>query len=211
MELRNQFSVPVPIDEAWTTLLDVERIAPCMPGAVVESFDGQVCRGRVKLKVGPIQLTYGGELTVLERDEARRVLVMSGQGKETKGNSRASARVTATLTESAGTTTVDVLTDLELTGKPAQFGRGIIGDVSNRLVGTFAGNLQALIAKPEPAGTDLANGGAQRSASVEPQSAEPPPLDAASLLPPPIRTGFKFGAVGLVPFLLGWWWGARRR
>lgn len=224
MELHNQFSVPVPVEQAWDTLQDLERIAPCLPGATVLSFDGEHCKGQVKVKVGPISLTYGGELTILERDESRHVLVMSGQGKETRGTSSASARVTASLNESAGVTTVDVHTDLELTGKPAQFGRGIIADVSNRLIGRFAENLSALILAPpseptpEPtyesvraslAAAPEATGSSTRAATAR-AATQAEALDAFSLLPAEVTSGLRLAGIGALLFLVGWLLGARR-
>lgn len=225
MELHNQFSVPVPVEQAWDTLQDLERIAPCLPGATVLSFDGEHCQGQVKVKVGPISLTYGGELTILERDESRHVLVMSGLGKETRGTSSASARVTASLSESAGVTTVEVRTDLELTGKPAQFGRGIIADVSNRLIGRFAENLSALIlappSEPAPEPTDEpvraslaaaaapAAGGSSGTAAAR-AATEAEALDALSLLPAEVGAGLRLAGIGALLFLVGWLLGARR-
>ena len=218
MELHNQFSVPVPVEQAWQTLLDLERIAPCLPGASVDSFDGEVCRGRVKVKVGPIQLTYGGELIIVERDEEGRRLVMSGQGKETRGTSMASARVTASLSEADGVTTVTVDTDLDLTGKPAQFGRGIIADVSNRLIGRFAANLAEMISASQAGEVPVAASATAAAPAESPVAVgavkKPAPeaeaLDAFSLLPAEVLSRAKLGVVGVLLFALGWLLGARR-
>jgi carbon monoxide dehydrogenase subunit G len=151
MELRHEFTVPVPADEAWRALLDIERIAPCMPGAAVESFDGETVRGTVKVKVGPITLTYRGTASFQEKDEAGRRMVLAANGKEARGTGTARATVTGELTETGGGTRVSVVTDLAVTGRPAQFGRGVLAEVGDRLVGRFA---ECLAGK-------LADGGAE--------------------------------------------------
>ncbi len=139
MQLEHQFSVPVPIGEAWDVLLDVERIAPCMPGALVESFDGETIVGKVKVKLGPIQVTYAGTARFTEKDEAARRAVIEASAKEARGSGTAKATITARLTDDGGSATnVTVTTDLAITGKPAQFGRGVMADVGNKLLGIFA-------------------------------------------------------------------------
>lgn len=201
MLLTNSFSVPVPIERAWSTLLDMERVAPCLPGATVGSFDGEVCEGRVKVKLGPIALQYRGEVTIDERDNAAHALKMTGVGKEMNGAGAASARIRVHLVDQEGSTDVHVETELDLTGKPAQFGRGLIKDVSNRLVGTFADNLKDLLAvESDPAST--LRSGADAGAVTEAAAGrpafpvvEPAALDALTLLPAPLRRA--------VPFLLG--------
>lgn len=206
MLLNNSFTVPVPIDRAWDTLLDMERVAPCLPGAAVDSFDGEVCQGRVKVKVGPISLQYRGEVTINERDDAQHRLVMTGLGKEVKGSSSATARIRANLVDQGGATEVKVETELDLTGKPAQFGRGIITDVSNRLIGTFATNLERLLtaedpvpaAEPAPVAARTA---AQAAAPVP--APEPEALDAFSLLPEPVRRAAPIAGGVVIGLLLG--------
>ncbi|MFF2852222.1 SRPBCC family protein [Streptomyces sp. NPDC058001] len=142
MELHHEFTVPVPVDEAWRALLDIERVAPCMPGATVEDFDGQTVAGKVKVKVGPIGLTYGGTAVFEDQDESAHRLVLTAGGKETHGQGTARATVTGTLTEAGdGGTMVSVHTDLTVTGRPAQFGRGVLGEVGDKLVGQFADRL----------------------------------------------------------------------
>ena len=139
MQLEHQFSVPVPVAQAWDVLLDVERIAPCMPGATVESFDGETIVGRVKVKVGPIQVTYSGTAKFTEKDEAARRAVITASAKEARGSGTANATITAQLQDAgAGATNVTVTTDLAITGKPAQFGRGVMAEVGNKLLGKFA-------------------------------------------------------------------------
>ncbi|HYX97620.1 MAG TPA: SRPBCC family protein [Geodermatophilus sp.] len=143
MQLENSFTVPVPIDEAWRVLLDIERIAPCMPGAALDSVTGDDFTGRVKVKLGPINLTYQGKASFIEKDEAAHKAVIDGRGKDQRGNGTAAALITAQLKAEGDTTRVDVLTDLNITGRPAQFGRGVMTDVGNKLLGQFADKLAA--------------------------------------------------------------------
>ena len=118
MQLENSFTVPVPIDEAWRVLLDIERIAPCMPGAALDSVTGDDFTGRVKVKLGPINLTYQGKASFVEKDEAAHKAVIDGRGKDQRGNGTANALITAQLKSEGATTRVDVLTDLNITGRP---------------------------------------------------------------------------------------------
>jgi carbon monoxide dehydrogenase subunit G len=143
VQLENSFTVPVPVDEAWRVLLDIERIAPCMPGAALDSVTGDDFTGRVKVKLGPINLTYQGKASFVEKDETAHKAVIDARGKDQRGNGTASATVTATLRSEGQSTRVDVLTDLNITGKPAQFGRGVMTDVGNKLLGQFADKLAA--------------------------------------------------------------------
>jgi len=151
MELHHEFTVPVPVDDAWQTLLDIERVAPCMPGATVEEYDGKTVTGSVKVKVGPITVTYKGTAVFEEQDETAHRMVLSAGGRETRGQGTARATVTGTLTERDGGTAVSVHTDLTVTGRPAQFGRGVMAEVGDRLVGQFAQCLSERIVEPEPA------------------------------------------------------------
>ncbi|TWH74773.1 carbon monoxide dehydrogenase subunit G [Modestobacter roseus] len=146
MQLENSFIVPVPIDDAWRVLLDIERIAPCMPGAALDSVTGDDFTGRVKVKLGPINLTYQGKASFVEKDEAAHRAVIDAKGKDQRGNGTAAATITATLAAEGSTTRVDVLTDLNITGRPAQFGRGVMTDVGNKLLGQFADKLAAQLA-----------------------------------------------------------------
>ena len=147
MDLQNSFVVPADIDTAWKTLLDVEAIAPCMPGATLESVDGDAFTGSVKVKLGPVNMTYGGKARFVEKDEAQHRAVIEGTGKETRGSGTASALVTCQLVaETADRTRVEVTTDLTVTGKPAQFGRGVMQDVAGRIIDQFSANLASVIA-----------------------------------------------------------------
>jgi carbon monoxide dehydrogenase subunit G len=138
MQLEHQFTVPVPVAQAWDVLLDVDRVAPCLPGATIESYEAHTVTGRVKLKVGPIQVTYTGTATVTEKDLAARRIVMDVAAKEARGTGTATATVNAVLTGRGQSTDVALTTDLQITGKPAQFGRGVILEVGNKLLGRFA-------------------------------------------------------------------------
>jgi carbon monoxide dehydrogenase subunit G len=152
MKLEHDFTVPTSIDEAWKVLLDVERVAPCMPGATLLTVDGDEFTGTVKVKVGPIQVTYKGQAKFAERDEATHRAVIEASGKEARGSGTAAATVTAQLTAS-GTdkTTVSVETDLNVTGRPAQFGRGVMEEVAGKLIGQFANCLADELGTPSSA------------------------------------------------------------
>ena len=164
MQLEHSFTVPVGIDDAWKVLLDIERIAPCMPGAALDSVDGDNFTGTVKVKLGPIGLTYKGKAGFTEKDAAAHRAVIDAQGRDARGNGTAAAKVTATLTEQGAETKVDVVTDLDITGKPAQFGRGVMADVGNKLIGQFADCL---------AGKLSGGGDEPAAAAAEPAAAEP--------------------------------------
>ncbi|HYB14188.1 MAG TPA: SRPBCC family protein [Streptosporangiaceae bacterium] len=146
MELDNDFTVPVPPDQAWDVLLDVQRIAPCMPGATVDEVDGDVVTGRIKVKVGPVSLTYRGTAKFTERDPDAHMVVVEASGKETRGSGTASATVRASLAPAGTGTQVTMHTTMNVTGRPAQFGRGVIVEVGGKLVEQFAQNLAHLIA-----------------------------------------------------------------
>jgi len=161
MELHHEFTVPVPVDDAWRTLLDIEGVAPCMPGATVEEYDGKTVTGSVKVKVGPISVTYKGTAVFEEQDETAHRMVLIASGRETRGQGTARATVTGTLAERDGSTTVSVRTDLTVTGRPAQFGRGMMTDVGDRLISRFAQCLSERIVGP-PATT------AEQPEEVEP-------------------------------------------
>lgn len=153
MRLDHEFTVPVPAAQAWPVLLDIDRIAPCMPGATITKVDGDDFEGTVKVKVGPITVTYGGTASFLEKDEAQRIAVIEARGKETRGSGTANARITAQLFDNGDDSTrVAVVTDLSVTGKPAQFGRGMIADVGGKIIEQFAACLseKLAVAVPQP-------------------------------------------------------------
>ena len=145
MELEHSFTVPVPLDRAWDVLLDVERVAPCMPGASLDSVNGDEIKGRIKVKVGPISMTYAGTARFTERDAATRVMKLEATGKETRGAGTASATVRSELHGEGDETHVVVHTSLNVTGRPAQFGRGVMSEVSGKLIGIFAANLASML------------------------------------------------------------------
>jgi len=152
MELNHSFTVQLGIDDAWKVLTDLERIAPCLPGAQLQEIEGDVYRGVVKVKVGPISAQFKGQASFEERDDAHRRAVLKGEGRDTGGKGNASALITAQLEEvSEGVTTCTVHTDLMITGKVAQFGRGALADVSDKLLAQFSDNLGALLAEQPPA------------------------------------------------------------
>ncbi len=137
MDLTHRFSVPTGVAEAWDAFNDLEGLAPCFPGATITSVDGDEFSGSVKIKLGPISLMYNGSGRYIERNDADRRVVIEARGKDKRGNGTATATVTASFAESGGQTDVEVLTDLVITGKPAQFGRGVISDVSDKLLDQF--------------------------------------------------------------------------
>src|SRR5215469_16326339 len=149
MELEHSFTVPVPKSRAWDVLLDVERVAPCMPGATLDSVDGDEIHGRIKVKVGPINMTYAGTARFIERDEEAGVVTLQASGKETRGAGTASASVRSVLEDRGEETHVTVLTTLNVTGKPAQFGRGVMNEVGGKQLGIFATNLAAMLAQAD--------------------------------------------------------------
>src|SRR4051794_9333369 len=156
MELVNDFSVSVPIDEAWKTLTDLERIAPCMPGAQLQEIEGDQYRGVVKIKVGPILAQFKGQASFVERDAAAHRAVLKAEGRDTGGKGNANALITAQLTPEGDGTKVSVSTDLTITGKVAQFGRGALADVSEKILRQFVQQLEATVLHPGDAGS---NGG----------------------------------------------------
>src|ERR1700690_1884994 len=161
MELGHSFTVPVPVDQAWDVLLDVEQVAPCMPGATLDSVDGDEIKGRIKVKVGPISITYAGTARFTERNRDAGVVTLEASGKETRGAGTAAATVRSELHGEGGQTEVTVHTSLNVTGRPAQFGRGVMADVSAKLIGVFAGNLADMLPAgngppPEPAAAESA-------------------------------------------------------
>lgn len=165
MQLSHNFVLPVPFDAAWDAFGDLEGLVPCVPGASLLSHDGESFTGAVKVKLGPISMLYGGTGAFLERDKASGRIVVEAKGKDKRGNGTAGARVVAQVTPAGGSTSVEVTTDLAVTGKPAQFGRGVIQDVSDKLLGQF---VDAFIAKMAPdAASDAVVGERPVEESVE--------------------------------------------
>jgi carbon monoxide dehydrogenase subunit G len=148
VELTNEFRVPVPVEQAWAVLTDVERIAPCMPGADLQEIEGDEYRGVVKVKVGPITAQYKGKAAFAEKDDAAHRAVLKAEGRDTRGQGNANATITALLQPDGEGTSVTITTDLHLTGKVAQFGRGVLADVSTKLLRQFVDCLEADVLNP---------------------------------------------------------------
>ena len=182
MDLNHQFTVAVPVEDAWRILTDVERIAPCLPGAQLQEIEGDTYRGIVKVKVGPIQAQFKGQANFIERDDAAHKVVLKGEGRDTTGKGNASAIITAEMTAvDATSTSVTVNTDLSVTGKVAQFGRGAMADISDKLLAQFVVNLNALIAEQPATAAPAPTEGVR---TIE--SAEVAPLNLLSAAGSPI-------------------------
>jgi carbon monoxide dehydrogenase subunit G len=166
MEIEDSFRVDLPVEEAWRVLLDIERIAPCLPGAQLQEIEGDEYRGVVKVKVGPITAQYKGAARLEDVDDAAHTAVIVGNGRDTRGQGNASATIRIVLTEEGGGTRVDVETDLSITGKVAQFGRGVMADVSEKLLAQFVSNLERDVLSAPPAApaaaTEVDLAGAER-------------------------------------------------
>lgn len=173
MELSNQFEVDVPIADAWAILTDIERIAPCMPGAQLTEVEGDEYRGTVKVKVGPITAQYSGAATFEERDEAGHRAVFRAEGRDTRGQGNASATITALLSpagDDGSATAVSIQTELTVTGKVAQFGRGVMADVSAKLLGQFVSCLHEKVLAGEAEGASGAPSSAAAASDEAPES-----------------------------------------
>ncbi|KRF02749.1 carbon monoxide dehydrogenase [Nocardioides sp. Soil777] len=187
MELTHRFTVPTGVEETWAHFEDIASVAECFPGAQVTSADGDSFAGSVKVKLGPIALVYNGSGTFVEKDEEAKRFVVDAKGKDKRGNGTAGAHVTVSMADADGSTDVSVQTDLAITGKPAQFGRGVMQDVSDKLLGQFVACLeQRLTAGDEPDDVPQPVAAAAPAAAVDdgPPAAEPPP-PAPRPVPPP--------------------------
>jgi uncharacterized protein len=183
MELTNEFRVDRPIDETWNVLTDVERIAPALPGAQLQEIEGDEYRGIVKVKVGPITAQYKGKATFVEKDDTNHKAVLKAEGRDTKGQGNASALITATLVPDAQGTKVTVHTDLSVTGKVAQFGRGIMADVSTKLLNQFVEQLETTILAGD-AGEAVKPDAVKPDAPVAMATAEPEAPTPSPAAPP---------------------------
>jgi uncharacterized protein len=219
VELRHTFTVPAPIEQAWSTLLDVEGIAPCFPGAALTGVDGDEFSGTVKVKLGPVSLQYAGKGRFVERDEAARRVLLEASGSDRRGNGTAGATVTAQLEpEGDNATRVVVDTDLKVTGRPAQFGRGMLQDVGGKIIDQFATCLAATMAPGEPtpsesdAGTDSSlpepapvTSTAPPVTSTPPPASEPAELDLGAVVLPTLAKRYGPAALaGLVAVFVVW-------
>jgi uncharacterized protein len=213
VELTHEFTVPASLAETWAAFNDIESVARCFPGAVVTSVEGDSFHGSCKVKLGPIALVYNGTGTFIEKDESSHTMKIQAKGKDKRGNGTAGAVVVATMTtagpESVNGTTVKVVTDLAITGKPAQFGRGVMQDVSDKLLGQFveclktkvgtsvqeATTLQVHSSKPPTVGNAVETESAERPVAAQPQDDV---LDlGTTLLPIMIKSYGKQLAAGL--------------
>jgi carbon monoxide dehydrogenase subunit G len=208
MELSHSFTVPVSADQAYEVLTDIERIAPCMPGASVDSVDGEEFTGRVKVKVGPMQVTYRGKAKYAELDRDGHRARIEARAQETRGSGTANATISASLKElGADETEVSVVTDLAITGRPAQFGRGVMNEVGAKLVGQFADCLSSELAggeepaeeaveeAPEVAGVSPGVGGNGSSAAASEQEI----TQQVGAAPPQPATGAAPAAAAAAP------------
>jgi uncharacterized protein len=187
MELINEFTVNVPIEKAWVTLTDVELIAPCLPGAQLQEVEGETYRGQVKVKVGPILAQFKGEAHFVEKDDVNHKAVLRGKGRDLGGKGNADALITAQLTEATSSSTkVVVTTDLNITGKVAQFGRGALADVSNKLLVQFVDNLETTVLNQPAAGAAVAT--APLAAVADTKTAPEVVADATTVTPPASET-----------------------
>ena len=191
MEITDSFRVSTPIDATWKVMLDIEGIAPCMPGAQLQEVDGDEYRGVVKVKVGPITAQYKGTARLAEVDEANRRIVIDASGRDTRGQGNAKATIVVTMKPEGAGTKVEVATDLAITGKVAQFGRGVLVDVSSKLMGQFVENVERDVLSTAGGGDTSHAGGPYEQAleSVAPEVIAPnaAPSAAASSASGPRR------------------------
>lgn len=211
MELTNEFRVPAGIDRAWQVLTDVERIAPCLPGAELLESDGETYRGAVKVKVGPIRTLYHGSAHFERVDPQARVLVVIAEGRDSHGQGTAGATITVQLGEDGDQTLVTVGTDLQITGKVAQFGRSVMADVSDRLMAQFAENLRAEVLA-NPLATPMS---AERDQPPAPVATGTPPRSGAEHVDllasaTPVLARWAFSTLLAVVFLRAAWMLSRR-
>jgi carbon monoxide dehydrogenase subunit G len=210
MELSNEFTVDAPVDRTWSVLTDLERIAPCMPGAQLTEVEGDEYRGNIKIKVGPITAQYKGAASFVSRDADAHKAVLKAEGRDTRGQGNASATITATLVPAGSGTKVTVDTDLTITGKVAQMGRGVLADVSAKLLGEFVQSLERDVlsgATDEPAPAPSAEPAAAAPKPEGPRTIDSPeakPIDLFDSAGAPIakRVGPIVGVLVVVLWLL---------
>jgi carbon monoxide dehydrogenase subunit G len=185
VDLQHSFSVPIGVEEAWAAFTDIERIAPCLPGAAITSVDGDEFTGTAKVKLGPISLQYAGKGTWVSRDQSTYSAVIEAQGKDKRGNGTAGATISAHLEPDGTSTRVVVDTELKITGRPAQFGRGVIQDVGGKLLDQFAACLATRLAEPAVDETAAATTGPASEAAGQAVTPEGPgPVPAAPAASP---------------------------
>jgi carbon monoxide dehydrogenase subunit G len=189
MEINDSFRVSTPIDATWKVMLDIEGIAPCLPGAQLREIDGDEFRGVVKVKVGPITAQYKGTAKLAEVDEVNRRIVIDASGRDTRGQGNAKATIVVTMVAEGGGTKVDVATDLAITGKVAQFGRGVLADVSSKLMGQFVENVERDVLSTAGGGDTSHEGGAYEQALASAVTAPAPSPSATATGTAPVGTG----------------------
>jgi len=236
MDLQHRFTVPTSVDETWAHFNDIASVAECFPGATVASVESDTFAGSVKVKLGPIALVYGGTGRFVEKDEAAHRFVVEASGKDKRGNGTAGATVTLSMAEGTSGTDVEVLTDLAITGKPAQFGRGVMQDVSDKLLGQFVACLEQRLSGPpdpgdggepatEPSPETVAGAPAPPTSGESGTESRPrtvasaPPLRAhaadsvdlgAAVVPVLLKSYGNLVGAALGGLLLGWLLGRRR-
>jgi carbon monoxide dehydrogenase subunit G len=201
MQLENKFTIDAPIDKAWEALNTPETVAPCFPGATLQEYEGDSFTGTVKVKLGPISLTYKGKGTYVSRDDEKHVVVIEANGRDSRGNGTAKATVTGTMVpDGPNRTAVTMATDMTITGRPAQFGRGVISDVADKIIGQFAACVASKLAPeqaaasaaPASTGSDAAAAGGGRTngsgspATATATAAKGPVLASAPTTPGPV-------------------------
>lgn len=220
MRLENEFEVNAPIEEVWQVLEDVPRVARCMPGAELTSSDGNQHEGTVKARLGPMRVTYQGQATVTELDASAHRAAMTAEGRETRGQGRAKADVSLSAEEHDGRTKVTIATELDITGRVAQFGRGLLEDVSTQLIDEFAAQLEREVVGAEPAPAPAGAGepaAAEASGAPSAERATQPAstgaaeaIDVGSLLSTvAARPAVAFSGGVVLGLLIGWLLGRR--
>ncbi len=204
MELSHQFTVPIGVEETWAHFNDIASVAECFPGAQVTEADADSFAGSVKVKLGPIALLYNGTGTFVEKDEVAHRFVVDAKGKDKRGNGTAGANVVVTMTDVGGSTDVSVQTDLAITGKPAQFGRGVMQDVSDKLLGQFVACLEQRLTAPEPEPEPEPVAAEPLASTGEAAPAAPPPKAAPKPPPPPVEA-LDLGSAVLPVILKSYW------
>ncbi|KRE96925.1 carbon monoxide dehydrogenase [Nocardioides sp. Soil774] len=209
MELNHRFTVPIGVEETWAHFNDIASVAECFPGAQVTEADESSFSGSVKVKLGPIALQYNGSGTFVEKDAEAHRFVVDAKGKDKRGNGTAGAKVTVSMSDAGGSTDVSVETDLAITGKPAQFGRGVMQDVSDKLLGQFVACLEQRLAGPEPepvaAAPVAGEGEASTPETVAPPASQPPPRPTPLRPPPPPAETLDLGSAVLPVLLKSYW------
>ena len=215
MEIADSFRVSTPIEDTWKVLLDIEAIAPCLPGAQLQEVEGDEYRGVVKVKVGPITAQYKGAAKLAEVDEAGRRIVIDASGRDTRGQGNAKASIVVSMAEDGDGTRVEVVTDLSITGKVAQFGRGVLADVSSKLMGQFVENLERDVLTAPPAAVAPTNASAEAKPDATPvtpvatgprviESREVEPVDLLATAGAPLTKRLVPIGIGVVVLFVLW-------